>query len=135
MPFVDPVTREKVKFNPDIYEEGYFTKDMTMKEWGGDQDFKYVHKTYWPSLLEMCEERSSAWMKSWEKLGGKVGISEWDYKKGSEVPGPIRAVEVAEKQPDVAVLTVITTKEIRQDGEDVEKVRPSPEIDPIRVIG
>jgi len=122
MPFVDPVTREKIKFNPEIYEEEYFTKDMTMKEWwGGHHDFEYVHETYWASLVRMCEERSSAWMKSWEKLGGKIGTSEWEYKKG---------VEVAEKQPDVAVSTVeVITKEIPQD--DVEKARPSLEVLPI----
>ena len=60
-------------------------------------------------------------MKSWEKLGGKIGTSEWEYKKG---------VEVAEKQPDVAVSTVeVITKEIPQD--DVEKARPSLEVLPI----
>lgn len=84
MPFVDPITREKVKFNPEVYEEGYLTKDMVMKEWwNGDQDFEYVHEKYWPSLVKMCEERSSAWMENWRKLGGKIGTSEWDYKTES----------------------------------------------------
>ena len=127
MPFVDPITREKVKFNPEIYEEGYFTKDMAMKEWwGGDQDFEYAHEKYWPSLVQTCEERSSAWMKSWRKLGAKIGISEWDYK-GTEIS--VEAVEVAEKQADVAVLTVEAVSATKEDGKDMEKA--SPEVVPI----
>lgn len=70
-----------------------------MKEWwGGDQDFEYNHEKYWSSLVEMCAERSNTWMESWQKLGGKVGISEWDYKKGSE--NASKALEVEEKQAE-----------------------------------
>jgi hypothetical protein len=45
MPFVDPITREKIKFNHDIFEEGIFHPDMVMEKWwGGSQDFDYVHE-------------------------------------------------------------------------------------------
>ena len=82
MPFVDPITREKVKFNPNIFEEGLFTPDMVMKEWwGGSQDFDYVHEKYWPNLVELCESRVKDWMKNWRDLGGKVGTKEWEYKQ------------------------------------------------------
>ena len=58
MPFVDPITRNKVKFNPSIYEDGLMTQDMVMKEWwGGDNDFKWDHSKYWPALIQMTEER------------------------------------------------------------------------------
>ena len=128
MPFVDPVTREKVKFNPKIIEEGYFTSDMTMKEWwGGDQDFEYNHERYWPNLVEMCAERSNAWMENWQKLGGKIGISEWDYKKGSE--NAAKAVEVAEKQAEevsneevIAAAGDSEKQEMVVDVQDVEAV-------------
>ena len=86
MPFVDPVTREKIKFNPDIFEEGIFDPDMVMEKWwGGSQDFDYVHEKYWPNLLELCESRAKDWMKNWRDLGGKVGSKEWEYKQG-DVP-------------------------------------------------
>lgn len=82
MPFVDPITREKVKFNPDIIKDGLFVKDMVMSEWwGGDRDFEYVHEKYWNELVGMCEERTGRWRTRWEELGAKVGISEWEYKQ------------------------------------------------------
>ncbi|KAF9000594.1 CRAL-TRIO domain-containing protein [Cyathus striatus] len=82
MPFVDPVTREKVKINPQVIKEGMFEKSMIMTEWwGGDQDFEYVHEKYWPALLKMCDNRRNRWMEKWKKLGAKVGIREWDYKR------------------------------------------------------
>jgi len=86
MPFVDPVTREKVKFNPEIIKDGLFAKDMVMSEWwGGDRDFEYVHEKYWKELVGMCEERTRRWRTRWEELGAKVGISEWEYKQVATV--------------------------------------------------
>ncbi len=85
LPFVDPHTRQKIKFNPDIYKDGYFTPDMAMKGWwGGEQDFEYVHEKYWPRLVEMSEERVKIWTQNWRELGAKVGISEWEYKMRSD---------------------------------------------------
>ncbi|KAF8968123.1 CRAL-TRIO domain-containing protein [Flammula alnicola] len=82
MPLVDPITRQKVKFNPEIIKDGLFTSDMVMKEWNGDHHFEYNHEKYWPDLVSMCEERVTAWMKNWRELGAEVGASEWAYKKG-----------------------------------------------------
>jgi hypothetical protein len=82
-PFIDPMTRSKLKFNPKVVEDNIFKADMVMKEWwGGDCDFVYEHDKYWPALVEMCEERSRAWMERWRALGGTVGLREWDYKGG-----------------------------------------------------
>ena len=87
MSFADPVTREKVKFNPDIFEEGIFSPDMVMENWwGGSQDFDYVHEKYWPNLVELCGSRAKVWMKNWRDLGGKVGLKEWDYKQENVLP-------------------------------------------------
>ena len=86
MPFVDPVTREKVKFNPDIVKEGLFAKDMVMSQWwGGDRNFEYVHEKYWKELVGMCDERTRRWRTKWKELGAKVGISEWEYKQVARV--------------------------------------------------
>jgi hypothetical protein len=83
MPFVDPITRQKVKFNPEILKDGFFTPDMAMKDWwGGEPEFEYVHEKYWPNLVSLCEGRVTTWTKNWRALGAKVGTSEWAYKRG-----------------------------------------------------
>jgi hypothetical protein len=81
LPFVDPATRLKIRFNPDVIQEGIFKPDMIMKQWwDGDQDFVYEHDKYWSVLVEMCEARKKAQLERWRTLGGKVGLKEWDYK-------------------------------------------------------
>ncbi|KAK7033184.1 CRAL-TRIO domain-containing protein C23B6.04c [Favolaschia claudopus] len=83
-PFIDPVTRNKMKFNPQVIEDGIFTPDMVMKQWwGGSCDFEYEHDKYWPALVAMCSERTKIWTETWQELGGKVGIKESEYKKNS----------------------------------------------------
>ena len=83
-PFIDPVSREKMKFNPRLFEDNIFTADMVMAEWwGGDRDFQYVHEKYWPALVSMCEAQRQTWMTRWRALGGQVGLKEWDYKAES----------------------------------------------------
>lgn len=82
MPFVDPVTREKVKFNPNVIEDGLVSKKSLMEEWwDGDHDFEYDHKKYFPELGRMTSERRERWMGKWKELGGCIGTKEWDYKK------------------------------------------------------
>lgn len=84
-PFIDPVTREKLKFNPNCVKEGHFEANMLIKEnWGGDRTIDYVHDKYWPALLKLTGERREKQKERWRKLGGKVGVKEWDYK--AELP-------------------------------------------------
>lgn len=87
-PFVDPVTREKVKFNPKVVEEGIMEPDQFMTEWGGSVEFEYKHEEYWKELVRLCETRRQMWLQRWRGLGGTVGINEWDYKQGSEGSQP-----------------------------------------------
>lgn len=85
MPFVDPITRAKVKFNPSIFDDGHMTPDMVMKEWwGGEREFIWDHAKYWPALVSMCEERRTKQFERWRALGGKVGESELAIKGGEE---------------------------------------------------
>jgi hypothetical protein len=86
-PFIDPLTRTKMKFNPTVVGSGpdtaetFFVKEQVMKEsWGGDIDFEYKHDEYWPKLVKMAEERHESWFNRWKELGGKIGIKEVDYK-------------------------------------------------------
>lgn len=89
MPFVDPVTRDKVQLNPKILESGLFTADQLKKTFGGDRDFEYEHEQYWPELLRMTSERRQQWLKTWRDMGGRVGLKEWDFKGGNEQAEPI----------------------------------------------
>jgi hypothetical protein len=82
LPFVDPVTREKVKFNPNVIQDNLVPKERLIKEWwDGEQDVEYVHEKFHKALVEMGEERMRRWMGKWKELGGSVGIKEWDYKR------------------------------------------------------
>jgi hypothetical protein len=85
MPFVDPVTREKIKLNPKVVEEGIIDADQVMKEWGGSIDFEYKHEEYWPTLIQMTQSRREQWLERWRSLGAEVGLSEWDYKQTREL--------------------------------------------------
>lgn len=95
-PFIDPVTREKLKFNPNLVEEGHFESDMLIKQnWGGNRTVEYVHEKFWPVWLKLTSERREKQQEKWRKLGGKIGVKEWDYKV--ETPDPNIAKEVEEK--------------------------------------
>ena len=115
MPFVDPVTRNKVKFNPDIFEDGFFEKDQVMKEWwGGDREFEWDHEQYWPALVRTCAERKAAQMQRWRELGAKVGISEWEMKTNNAEQSHLLAQQsIPEKSVEIetAIVTGSATVE------------------------
>ncbi|KAI0250225.1 CRAL-TRIO domain-containing protein [Lactifluus subvellereus] len=81
-PFIDPVTRNKMKFNPKPVEDGLFKADGLVKEsgWGGSRNFEWDHEKYWPQLVRMCAEITAKQMARWRRLGARVGCDEWDYK-------------------------------------------------------
>jgi len=81
-PLVDPVTRNKMKFNPKPVEDGLFAADDLFKDsgWGGSRDFVWDHDKYWAPFVRMCDEVRAAQMARWRKLGARVGCDEWDYK-------------------------------------------------------
>ena len=100
-PFIDAVTREKLKFNPNCVKEGHFEASMLVKEnWGGDRTIDYVHEKFWPALLKLTEERREKAKERWRELGGQIGVKEWDYK--TEIP----VDEVAEKNEKIEALAV-----------------------------
>ncbi|CCL98782.1 uncharacterized protein FIBRA_00787 [Fibroporia radiculosa] len=90
-PFLDPVTRDKMRFNPSCVSDGLFTSDMLIGEWGGDCPFEYKHEVYWPALVQMCEKRRAKMMDTWRSLGGKVGLREWDVKCSTDFSGDVNA--------------------------------------------
>jgi hypothetical protein len=81
-PFIDPVTRNKIKYNPKPVEDGLFAADDLVKDggWGGTRNFVWDHEKYWSQLVQMCVETRAKHMERWRKLGARVGCDEWDYK-------------------------------------------------------
>ena len=107
MPFVDPITRNKVKFNPHVFDDGFFEKDQVMhvSGWEGGRQFEWDHAQYWPALVQMCDKRREKMTKRWRELGAKVGLSEWEMKAGWEesapAPAAVTVAEASEKQSEV----------------------------------
>jgi hypothetical protein len=99
-PFIDPLTRLKMVFNPVTNENGLFRTaadaeasgaasgesrvfelDQLVKDsWNGSQQFVYSHAAYWEALVKLCEERRTRMAAAWHRIGGTVGTREWDVK-------------------------------------------------------
>ncbi|KAI0058170.1 CRAL/TRIO domain-containing protein [Artomyces pyxidatus] len=105
-PFIDPVTREKMKFNPNAVEDGLFSADSLFSDsgWGGSRDFVWDHDKYWPGLVRMCAEIREKHMERWRKLGARVGLSEWDYKMEEKEKEPVEDESPGEKVVDSVVV-------------------------------
>lgn len=91
-PFIDPVTKEKIKYNEPLTD--HVPAAQLMKASGGDIDFKYDHDVYWPALEKMAAERRAKRVERWEKAGKLIGESEiylWGGDEGSVGAG--QAVE------------------------------------------
>ena len=78
-PFIDPLTREKMKFDVDLRK--VVPPEQLMQVYGGDVDFEYNHGLYWPALNTLADERRKEIMQRWEAAGKKIGESE-KYLKG-----------------------------------------------------
>lgn len=81
-PFIDPLTREKLKFNEKVRD--YVPPEQLWKEFQGDCDFEYDHSVYWPALVQLAEERREEKKARWEKAGKHFGEHE-GYLKGGDV--------------------------------------------------
>lgn len=83
---MDPVTREKLQFNPSPVTDGLFTTEQLLEPggWGGSIDFVYEHQKYFRHMVGMCMERKEEQVKAWREMGGGVGASEWDLKTNVE---------------------------------------------------
>ncbi|KAI0671386.1 CRAL/TRIO domain-containing protein [Trametes maxima] len=84
-PFIDPLTRPKLRFNPNCLSEGLFTEEQLLSEWGGSAYFEYSHEHYWNPLVRLCAERRELLWEQWRRLGAKVGVREWDIKCAVEL--------------------------------------------------
>ncbi|KAJ4256695.1 Phosphatidylinositol transfer protein (PITP) [Fusarium torreyae] len=97
-PFIDPVTREKLKFNEDM-KQYVPPEQLWSLDWGGDMDFEYDHETYWPALNELCRQKREEKFRRWEAAGKEIGESEDFMAGGTDVS--VKGIKIgAEKEKD-----------------------------------
>ena len=80
-PFIDPVTKTKMKFNEPL--DQHIAATQLLKESGGKVDFIYDHAIYWPALATLCENRRKDYQARWEKAGKKIGEHEMYLRGGN----------------------------------------------------
>ncbi|KAI5357892.1 Putative CRAL-TRIO lipid binding domain, CRAL/TRIO domain, CRAL/TRIO domain superfamily [Septoria linicola] len=100
--FIDPVTREKMKFNEDM--KNYIPKEQLWDVFGGDITFDYDHSVYWPAFEAEFTERREAYRKRWESGGKQIGEYE-TYLRGGNHPSlqqTLQATKENEKPAAVA---------------------------------
>jgi len=42
----------------------------------------YEHDKYWPALQDLCNRRRKQFADNWKRLGGTIGLSEYDLQAG-----------------------------------------------------
>jgi hypothetical protein len=52
-PFLDPVTRDKMRFNPDLSE--LVAPSQLDADFGGEYEFEYDFESYWSQIVECVE--------------------------------------------------------------------------------
>ncbi|KAL5343141.1 CRAL-TRIO domain-containing protein [Aspergillus crustosus] len=80
-PFLDPVTREKLKFNEDL--NNHIPSSQLMKSVGGEVEFKYDHSSYWPALNKLAEIKQKEHKERWIQGGKRIGEYEHYLKTGT----------------------------------------------------
>ncbi|KAI1935112.1 Phosphatidylinositol transfer protein (PITP) [Ophidiomyces ophidiicola] len=104
-PFIDPQTREKLKFNEDL--RLHVPPAHLWKAVNGDVEFEYDHSLYWPALNALAAQRREEYHSKWVAGGKLVGEHE-NYLKGglgksrSETEAA-NSVEVEEKLEQLEV--------------------------------
>lgn len=86
-------------FNQDLRK--YIPAVQLDPEYGGDADFEYVHKLYWPALCRICDERRAAMKQRWLKAGAKIGEYEEYLRGGDHLPLAEYQVDRTEAVPVV----------------------------------
>ncbi|PYH87927.1 CRAL/TRIO domain-containing protein [Aspergillus ellipticus CBS 707.79] len=80
-PFIDPQTRQKLKFNEDLCQ--HVPPGHLMKSMGGEVEFRYEHSTYWPTLNKLADQRRAAYTERWVQGGKRIGEFESYLKTGT----------------------------------------------------
>lgn len=103
-PFIDPLTREKLKFNEDMNQ--YVPSEHLWTEFSGQLEFDYEHEVYWPALTKLAAERHAERLSRWEAGGKQIGELE-DFLAGKLAQGVAPAAEAAAAAPAAAATTTV----------------------------
>ncbi|KUJ22066.1 CRAL/TRIO domain-containing protein [Mollisia scopiformis] len=125
-PFIDPLTRQKLKFNDDMRQ--HVPPEQLWNEFHGDLEFEYEHDVYWPALLRLCEEKHSELVSRWVKAGKNYGESEI-YLKGGDEPKQVKSEangSPAEPASTEAKTPVQTSGTQSNGNMDVMAIKPDP---------
>lgn len=82
-PFIDPYTRLKTIYDQPF--ENFVPKEQLDKEFNGNLDFEYIHDIYWNTMNEMAEKKHNLYLENFRKLGGAIGVSEFDLRFDPEI--------------------------------------------------
>ncbi|KAK2629237.1 hypothetical protein QTJ16_000057 [Diplocarpon rosae] len=96
-PFIDPWTRQKLKFNEDMRQ--HVPPQQLWNVFHGDLEFEYDHEVYWPALIKLCEEKHQEQKARWIQGGKNFGESENFIKGGSTPSLSLEAVPAVETTP------------------------------------
>ncbi|KAI9883496.1 MAG: hypothetical protein M1823_004742 [Watsoniomyces obsoletus] len=103
-PFIDPLTREKMKFNENLRD--FVPPAQLWSTMGGDVDFDYDHSAYWPALNKLATERKREYRERWMRAGKQVGELE-AYLKGGDQPSVTGfSMSTTEEAPPVEIKKV-----------------------------
>lgn len=91
-PFIDPVTKEKMKFNEDCRK--WVPAEQLWTEAKGDLEFEYEHAEYWPAMAAECEKRQKTYRARWERAGKRIGEYE-EYLRGGDHKSITQVLESA----------------------------------------
>ncbi|KZT27509.1 CRAL/TRIO domain-containing protein [Neolentinus lepideus HHB14362 ss-1] len=74
-PFLDPVTRDKIRFNPNLLD--LIPKEQLYKEFGGEFDYEFDFESYWEQICSTCKIASD---------GTRVEDPSPEHAPGHETP-------------------------------------------------
>lgn len=79
-PFIDPYTRLKTIYDQPF--ENFVPREQLDKEFNGAIDFEYIHDIYWKEMNAMAEAKHAVYLENFARLGGTIGLSEYDLRLG-----------------------------------------------------
>jgi CRAL/TRIO domain len=123
-PFIDPTTREKLKFNEDL--RTYIPSEQLYDLFGGDLEFEYDHEIFWPMLLKLASERRDRMFGRWKAAGGGIGQSEWDLKMDEDTLTEVAAAEPLSKLTEEPTAEPVVEPAAKLTEEPIEEPAAEP---------
>ncbi|GAA5898558.1 CRAL-TRIO domain-containing protein [Sporobolomyces salmoneus] len=100
-PFVDPVTKEKIRFlEGQADATSLIPPEQLQRIFGGSVNFEYDHSKYFPALTKLCFGRKEECLRRWKEFGGGLcGVDEAIIRGGRKPEGVKSEEKQEEKVP------------------------------------